>query len=295
MKFGKPSKQELDNIEFSLPYDHPENTIILPGTKCVNPKIYVGCAKWGRAEWVGKLYPDKTKEKDFLGNYVSHFNSIELNATFYNAKKANMENWAVKAPDDFKFCPKVTRLISHIKRLKDAEDITEYYFDAVKSFGKSLGQCFLQLPENFGPKKFDVFTNYIESLPAGTPVSIELRHKEWYSDEVVFNEMANLLQENQIGIVITDVALRRDCLHQRLTTKSAFIRFNGYDLHPSDNMRMDEWVIRLGNWIDNGVEEIYFFMHQEDETHTPVSADYFISRLNKVLNLEIKRPNFISG
>ena len=294
MKFGKPTVEELNHLDFELPQDHPDNKNILSGLKNESPEIYVGCAKWGRREWVGKLYPEKTKEKDFLDNYVNHFNSIELNATFYNAKKANMEKWAQRASEGFKFCPKVTRLITHIKRLNNAEEIADYYFEAIQCFGDSLGISFLQLPENFGPKKFEVFQSFIEYLPNPTPVCIEFRHADWFGDPVVFDETFNLLVENNIGSVITDVALRRDCVHQRLTTTTAFIRFNGYDLHPTDNPRMNAWVDRLENWINNGIEKIYFFMHQEDEANTPVSADYIISKLNDKLGLNIKRPAFNS-
>ena len=83
MEFGRIPEEELDKIDFKLPPGPLFNKQILEGKPVANPKVYVGCAKWGRVEWLGKIYPPKTKEKDFLDQYVHHYNSIELNATHY--------------------------------------------------------------------------------------------------------------------------------------------------------------------------------------------------------------------
>jgi len=76
MEFGRVPENELDDIDFSLPAEPTFNKNILSGKPAAKPAIYLGCAKWGREEWVGKIYPPKTKEKDFLKHYVQHYNSI---------------------------------------------------------------------------------------------------------------------------------------------------------------------------------------------------------------------------
>ena len=81
MEFGKVPAEELDTIDFSLPKEPVTNKLILTGKKVKHPEIYIGCAKWGRKEWIGKIYPKGTKEINFLDHYVKHYNSIELNAT----------------------------------------------------------------------------------------------------------------------------------------------------------------------------------------------------------------------
>ncbi len=83
MEFGRVEESELNNINFKLPEEPTFNSGVLSGKKNANPKVYLGCAKWGRTEWIGKIYPTKEKEKDFLQHYVQHYNSIELNATHY--------------------------------------------------------------------------------------------------------------------------------------------------------------------------------------------------------------------
>ena len=70
MDFGRVLENELDSIDFTLPKEPVFNKAILSGKKNENAKIYIGCAKWGRTEWIGKIYPPKTKEKDFLQHYI---------------------------------------------------------------------------------------------------------------------------------------------------------------------------------------------------------------------------------
>src|SRR5258706_6135909 len=98
MEFGRVEQNELDGIDFSLPAEPADNKKILKGKTFANSKVYFGCAKWGRTEWVGKIYPPKTKEKDFLQHYVQHYNCIELNATHYKIYgEKGICNWAEKA------------------------------------------------------------------------------------------------------------------------------------------------------------------------------------------------------
>ena len=63
MEFGSVFTEELDSVDFSLPKEPAFNKQILPGKKNESAKVYIGCAKWGRLEWVGKIYPEKTKTK----------------------------------------------------------------------------------------------------------------------------------------------------------------------------------------------------------------------------------------
>lgn len=204
-----------------------------------------------------------------------------------------VESWASRAIEGFKFCPKFFRSISHYKRLKGAEEVTEAFLYIMNSFGDYLGPSFLQLSENFSPQKFPELEQYIKQLPTDIQIAVELRHPGWYTDKQIVDEVFDLMAHYNKCMVITDTAGRRGCIHQRLTTPMAFIRFNGYDLHPSDFARIDEWVERLGHWVDDGLETVFYFAHQDDECHTPVTCDYFIKAINKRLGLDVKAPQFI--
>ena len=122
MEFGRVTSPELAAIDFTLPPD-PELTVttLKAGKNDQSLQVHVGCAKWGRKEWLGKIYPPKTKDANFLDEYVKHFDCIELNATFYNVyPAATITKWKDKAVTNpgFKFCPKFSQSISHIRRLK---------------------------------------------------------------------------------------------------------------------------------------------------------------------------------
>jgi len=94
MEFGR--LKNVDAVDFLFPEDHRDTTEILTHnkSKVVTPEIFIGCAKWGRKDWVGQLYPKGTKEADFLKHYVQHFNLIELNALFYRLFPKSTSNVA---------------------------------------------------------------------------------------------------------------------------------------------------------------------------------------------------------
>lgn len=301
MEFGRVAEEEIKNIDFTLPADGEQTTLTLKGLKPVaQPAYYVGCAKWGRKEWKDLIYPKKTKEADFLGEYVKHFNSIELNAVFYSIpKEEQILKWkemvATNTKADFIFCPKFSRTITHIKRLKDTDYLTDEYIKAISAFGEYLGPCFLQVSDNFGPNNIAILENYLEKLPKDLKVFVEVRHKDWFIGENK-KQLFSLLAKLGKGAAITDASGRRDCVHMELPTPAAFVRFvgNGGKYLDSDKARVDEWVVRIKEWLERGLEQVYFFLHQHDEADTPLIADYTIQEFNKHLGSDLSRINFIT-
>jgi uncharacterized protein YecE (DUF72 family) len=295
MDFGKVDSKELRKIDFKLPPD-PEGTkhLLAKYKKVAKPAVYIGCAKWGRKDWVGKLYPLKTKEKDFLEHYAKHFNSIELNATFYRIPEPDrVKEWKSKVGKAFKFCPKFTEVITHRSRLKDAREVTNAFLKGVFEFEENLGPCFIQLPPNFPSKNFDILKAYLESLPKDLEVFVELRHPDWFLPEMA-EKTFSMIEKLKKGSAITDASGRRDCVHQHITIPSTFIRFVGNGLHATDYTRVDDWVKRMKTWLDSGMKSIYFFMHQHDELHSPELCKYVIQEMNKACKLNIPEPRFIS-
>jgi len=303
MEFGRVTPQELATVDFTLPPDTALTLSTLTTAKSSKPlEVRVGCAKWGRKEWVGQIYPLKTKEANFLDEYVKHFDCIELNATFYNVYGPDtITKWKAKADSnpDFKFCPKFSQSISHIRRLKNAEDITTSYYEGVMAFGDKLGPMFLQLSDNYTPKSFPELKAYLEQLPKDVPVFVELRHKEWFAVPENSEKVFKLFHDLNIGAVITDATGRRDVVHMNLPTPHAFIRFVGNGLvggnFDSDKARLDEWVARIKQWQQQGLRSVWFFMHQHDERYSPILADYVTDELNKALGTQLLRPKFIEA
>ena len=287
MKFG--SVDDPSNIDFTLPPDHLDTKPLLAKYKDNNiPDIYVGCAKWNRADLKG-FYPRGTKEE--LVYYSSQFNSIELNATFYRIFPAEQfATWYDKTPQGFKFFPRLNQEISHWKRLNKVKEVVEHYLYNASNLKEKLGTLFLQMHSNFAPKDFDRVVAFIESWPKEVPLAIEFRHTNWYNDKAIANELYRLLEENNISNVIVDTAGRRDIMHMRLTNATAFIRYVGAN-HESDYSRLDDWVERLKIWKTQGIKEIDFFVHQNIEKESPLLSAYFIKKLNAELGYNLNIPN----
>ncbi len=297
MEFGRVSESALNKIDFTLPPDPAFNKKILKGKPVKNSKVYLGCAKWGRKEWVGKIYPLKTKEKDFLDNYVHHYNSIELNATHYQVyKEDTITKWSDKAgKKDFLFCPKMYKGVTHFGALKGKEFITTEFLKGVLAFKKHLGPIFVQVSESFAPKRKEELYEYLQSLPTDLQFFLEVRHPEWFSNKAILEELVLKLKSLNIGIVITDTSGRRDCAHMYLTLPKTFIRFVGNSLHKTDFTRVDDWAERIKYWLDNGMQEIYFFMHMHDEATSPELTVYLVDKFNKECGLKLEKPKFVTG
>ncbi|WP_417785137.1 DUF72 domain-containing protein [Tenacibaculum sp.] len=287
MKFGKVEHPEL--IDFTLPETHPKTIELLSSFEnSGTPNVYVGCAKWNKADLKG-FYPRGTKDE--LEYYSKQFNSIELNATFYRQFPAEQfEKWKAKTPENFKFFPKLGQEISHWKRLQGVQDAVNMYLDNASHLQEKLGTIFLQLHANFGNKNFERLQNFVVSWPKGIPLAIEVRHPDWFEDKTVFEEFTQLFEEHNIANVLVDTAGRRDMMHMRLTNNEAFVRYVGAN-HPSDYTRLDDWVVRLKEWNDLGLKNIHFFIHQNLEVESPLLAGYFIKKLNKELGVDLKIPN----
>ena len=295
MEFGRVPEEQLNNIDFSLPAEPTGNKKILGGKKKKDAKVYLGCAKWGRPEWVGKIYPPKTKEKNFLQHYVEHYNSIELNATHYKIYGENgIRKWAEKAKGkDFKFCPKMYQGVAHRGSLKGKEFLTNEFFRGIVGFGEHLGPIFVQVSDTFSPNRKNELFDYLASLPKDLQFFLEVRHPAWFSKPDIQKEMFDTLTSLNMGAVITDTAGRRDCAHIHLTIPKAFIRYVGNSLHPSDYTRSDVWVQRMKYWLDHGIEELYFFMHMHDEATSPELTVYLVDKMNKECGLNLIKPKFI--
>ncbi len=288
MKFGKVEHPEL--IDFSMPENHPDTEILLSEQEGKGESnIYVGCAKWNRQD-LKNFYPKGTKDE--LVYYSSQFNCIEMNATFYRIFPAEQyQKWHDKTPEGFKFFPKMTNEVSHLRRLNDkVYEIADRYLEVTSLLKKKLGTIFLQMHNNFGPKNWDRVVQFVNYWPKEFSLAMEFRHTDWFTDEKVAQELYHLLEENNIANVVVDTAGRRDIMHMRLTNDEAFIRYVGAN-HESDYARLDDWVDKLAEWKAMGLKNIHFFVHQNLELESPLLSAYFIENLNKKLGTKLTVPS----
>jgi uncharacterized protein YecE (DUF72 family) len=295
MEFGRVTEAELASIDFTLPGEPAGNKVILSGQKDTNTKLYLGCAKWGRPEWLGKIYPPKTKEKDFLQHYVKHYNSIELNATHYKVYgPAGIAKWAAQAKGmDFKFCPKMYQGVTHRGSLKGKDFITTEFLRGIVAFEENLGPCFVQVSDAFSPNRRQELFDFLASLPTDMQFFMEVRHPGWFTNGDIQKELFETLHQLNVGAVITDTAGRRDCAHMQITMPKTFIRYVGNSLHATDYTRIDAWIERMAYWLKKGMQELYFFMHMHDETYSPELTVYMVDKLNAACGLNLIKPQFV--
>ena len=292
MKFGKvPDPKKID---FKLT-DDPK--ITLSTLKSLSPrkgpaKIYVGCTGWSMKEWVGNVYPAKTKAKDYLKFYGNQFNTIELNTTHYRIPNAEtIDKWKKATPKDFRFCPKIVQRVSHARDMGIGSGLLMDFCESIRPLGERLGPCFMQLPPYWGSDRYAQLDTFLKNWPAEIALAIEVRHPSWFENPEETEKLLSLLRAYHVGAVITDVAGRRDVLHQGVTTYFAMIRWVGNGLIKSDYSRLDDWIKRLNDWIEQGIHEIYFFPHEPDNILAPEITLYLTQKIKEIIpEVELRGP-----
>jgi uncharacterized protein YecE (DUF72 family) len=295
MKFGK--LPDVSNVDFTLPCDMPGTRETLQKRKREGDKVnfYMGGTGWTMKEWVGTLYPADAKQKDFLRHYSRQFNTIEMNTTHYRIPTDTLvEKWKKESEPDFKFCPKIPQTISHSSNLGMNSGLIEQFTEAIGGLGEKLGCCFMQMPPYFGADRLPVLEQFLKHFPLHIPLAIEVRHESWFESVKNAVKLFSTLEKYNTSTVITDVAGRRDVLHMRLTTNTAMIRFVGNGLHMTDYTRLNDWMWRIDSWYEQGLENVYFFLHEPEETHVPEVAAYLLKILKPFPRYNIRGPKITS-
>ncbi len=264
MDFGRLEYEEMDMMDFTLPPIHSA----LSGPS--ETKIRLGLPMWGEDKFRGTVYPKDAKKPSYKTLYASQFDAIELNTTFYNLPPLErVRGWVDSVSSinpDFKFCPKIPEIISHKGKL-DAHFVElPFLFEVLENFGPHLGMTFLQLHESFALSRFEELLGFIELWPAKFKLGIELRHNSWFKEGPIQERLFEIMHARNISWVITDTPGNQLALHQNFTAKHLMIRFVLTSNHPKDHERRENWGRRLIELKNKGLEEVYFFGHERDDS-----------------------------
>lgn len=247
-------------------------------------RIYIGATGYNMKLWLNRWYPAGAKEKDFLKHYGNQFNTIEHNTTHYRIPDMKtILRWRDETPDDFRFCPKIPQTISHSRDIGVNSGQIQQFCEVLKGLLPKIGACFLQLPPYFEAKDTPKLIPFFEIWPTDIPLSVEVRHESFFLPTMAAENYFNLLKDRKITAVITDVAGRRDVCHLRLTTASTLIRFVGNSLHPTDYTRIQDWSNLLKEWMQKGLQEVYFFTHEPDNFLAPDLAQFCAATFSKAM------------
>ncbi len=159
----------------------------------------IGTSGWSYSHWISIFYPENLDRRKWLSFYASHFDTVEVNSTFYRLPFENMvKGWVNKTPDDFSFSVKGWRLITHKKKLRNVDEDVEIFMKRMSIFGSKLEVILWQLPPSL-KKDVVLLREFLSLLPRNVKHAVEFRHSSWFDDDIY-----QLLEEYGIALCIAD-------------------------------------------------------------------------------------------
>ena len=208
--------------------------------------VWIGCSGWDYADWRRRVYPQGLPPTRWLEHYARLFDTVEVNTTFYRLpRRESVARWVEQTPEDFVFAVKMSRYVTHIKRLADLEGRLARFYERIEPLVESpkLGPVLWQLPPTFR-RDDERLASALELLPEGRHC-FEFREPSWYADEVYA-----LLREHGVALVIPD-SPKYPFRTLELTADWTFLRFH----HGSRGRRgnyskseLEEWAQRIEAW-----------------------------------------------
>jgi len=166
-----------------------------------NAAIRIGCSGWQYRHWRGDFYPATLPTSQWLEYYASHFDTVEINNSFYRLPEANtFASWRGRVPGKFVYAVKASRYLTHMKKLKDAAPAVERFFERADHLGDRLGPVLYQLPPRWA-RNNERLEAFFRILPANRLHAIEFRDPSWY-DETTFA----LLNRYRVALCLHDMA-----------------------------------------------------------------------------------------
>ena len=257
----------------------------------MKPVFYLGCPVWAHAAWRGNFFTTSARREEFLPQYASVFRTAEGNTTFYGLPSAEtVARWAVEAPEDFRFCFKFPRAISHEQQLGGtAESESRRFFERLAPLAGRCGPFFLQLHESFGANRLETLRAFLAKLPKDFTYAVEVRHRDFFDGAAKEQALDRVLGEAGVDRVNFDTRglfaakatddLTRDAVRKkprvpvRFTAIGArpFVRFVGDPEIGKNAAIFEEWAAILARWIKEG-RTPYFFVHHPDDGLAPAMA-----------------------
>ena len=248
--------------------------------------FYIGCPMWGYKEWVGNFFPARTPASDFLRLYSRRLSAVEGNTTFYALPSVEtVSRWRQETPETFRFCPKISRDISHAARLDEKRDETLIFVERMRGLGTRLGPIFLQLPPAFGPAHLAQLQAYLDFWPREVRLAVEVRHPDFFT-QAHTTSLNELLGRYNVARVLMDTRPIRVGSEQEqqvlqarerkpniplqiaLTSDMAFVRYIGNPSMEANERFLAEWARKIGQWLTQDIT-VYTFCHCPFEEHSP--------------------------
>ena len=226
-------------------------------------KIYVGTSGYGYREWKGKFYPEKISPKEMLRFYSERFNTVEINNTFYHMPTEGvLASWAEQVPRDFVFAIKAPQVITHLKRLRNVGEETEYLFGSLSVLGRKRGPVLFQLPKSFRADR-SALEDFLDLIPNNMSCAFEFRSPSWLNVEIL-----DLLREKGCSLCIVDSD--ENPTNEIISTAPwGYLRLRRSDYTDVD---LSQWMERI---LSQKWERAFVFFKHEEEAKGPEMAMRF--------------------
>ena len=234
-------------------------------------KIHIGTSGWSYKHWKENFYPKQLNHAEWLSFYAGIFDITEINTSFYRLPaQETVGNWMKMVPKKFLFCPKMSRFLTHMKKLHDPEEPLQRFFDVFKSMKKQMGPVLMQLPRmvKFKPDVAEHLFKLLKRNYTRYEFVLEVRHPTWLEKDSL-----RLLTKYEIGLVISQSG-NRFPYAEIITAKNIYIRFHGPEaLYASSYKDKDlkYFAKKFSKWVKEG-HEIWTFFNNDINGHAPKDA-----------------------
>lgn len=181
--------------------------------------VHIGTMGWSYSFWVGSFYPPGLRPDEFLTEYSKHFETVEVNSTFYRIpSKDTLAKWKEQVPTGFLFTAKFPQILTHKKMLKNSEKELEIFLERIALLRDKVGPLLLQFPPAFGPKDVALLADFLPKLPNKHRYAVEVRNRRLLDDKLY-----SLLRKNGVALVINSLMPGTE----RVTADFVYIRWEG--------------------------------------------------------------------
>jgi uncharacterized protein YecE (DUF72 family) len=183
------------------------------------PECRIGTSGYQYDHWRGVFYPEDLPKTNWLSFYTRHFDTVEINNTFYRLPGAEtFDNWRKRAPRGFCYSLKFSRYGSHVKRLKEPQGSVGLFVDRAKRLRDTLGPILVQLPPNWAVNA-ERLAMFLEAAPAKYRWAIEFRDSSWLCEEIY-----TILRTHKVALCIHDMIVDHP---RQITADWVYLRFHG--------------------------------------------------------------------
>jgi uncharacterized protein YecE (DUF72 family) len=239
-------------------------------------KIHIGTSGWSYEHWLGSFYEKGEKPKDYLAAYSQHFNTAEVNNTFYRLPSQEaVRQWRETVPKDFIFAVKASRFMTHMKKLKDPEEPIERMLGVVGELGDKLGPILVQCPPNW-KKNTERLGHFLEAFPDGYRLAFEFRDPSWFDQDVY-----DLLSEHGAALCIYD--LEGEVSPVELTAPWIYVRFHkpaGENNWRYSQDVLAKWADAFDSWSRAG-NTVYCYFNNDLDGAAPENAHQMLDLIDE--------------